>query len=142
MKTIFVNETEAKRDWFVIDAQDKPVGRVAAKAAAMLRGKHKVSYAPHQEMGDYVVIINADKAIVTGAKTTDKMYRHHTGFIGGLRSISFAKLLERHPTQPVMLAIKGMLPKGPLGRKMLTNVKVYAGATHPHTAQNPKAVEV
>lgn len=142
MKTLFVNESEAKRDWFVIDAQGKPVGRVAAKAAAMLRGKHKLTYSPHQEMGDYVVIINAEKAVMTGNKTTDKMYHHHTGFVGGLRSVTFAKLLERHPTKPVMLAIKGMLPKGPLGRKLLTNVKVYAGATHPHTAQNPQAVEV
>jgi len=142
MKTLFVNESEAKRDWFVIDAQGKPVGRVAAKAAYMLRGKHKLTYSPHQEMGDYVVIINAEKAVMTGNKTTDKIYHHHTGFVGGLRSVTYAKLLERHPTKPVMQAIKGMLPKGPLGRKLLTNVKVYAGATHPHTAQNPQAVEV
>ncbi|HHU36058.1 MAG TPA: 50S ribosomal protein L13 [Treponema sp.] len=142
MKTIFVNEQEAKRDWFVIDAQGKPVGRVAAKAAAMLRGKHKVSFAPHQEMGDYIVIINADKAIVTGNKTNKKLYHHHTGFVGGLRTVTFAKLIERHPTRPVMLAIKGMLPNGSLGRKLLTNVKVYAGEAHPHTAQNPQVVEV
>lgn len=142
MKTLFVKEYEAKRDWFVIDALDKPIGRVAAKAAVMLRGKHKATYAPHQEMGDYVVIINADKAIVTGNKTNKKLYHHHTGFVGGLRTVTFAKLIERHPTKPVMLAIKGMLPNGPLGRKLLTNVKVYAGAAHPHTAQNPQVVEV
>jgi len=142
MKTIFIKEQEAPRAWFVIDAQDKPVGRVAAKAAYMLRGKHKVTYAPHQEMGDYIVIINAGKAIVTGNKPDGKIYYHHTGFVGHLQAISFNKLMERHPEDPIMFAIKGMLPKGSLGRKLLTNVKVYAGATHPHAAQNPKAVEV
>ncbi|HNQ98076.1 MAG: 50S ribosomal protein L13 [Spirochaetales bacterium] len=142
MKTLFVKEHEAPRSWFVIDAQDKPIGRIAAKAASMLRGKHKVTYAPNQETGDYIVIINAEKAVLSGTKTEDKMYRHHTGFVGGLRSVSYAKLLERHPSDPILLAIKGMLPKGPLGRKMLTNVKVYAGTDHPHAAQNPQAVEV
>ncbi len=142
MKTLFVKEHEAPRAWFVIDAADKSVGRVAAKAAYMLRGKHKPTYAPHQETGDYVVIINAEKALMTGAKATDKMYHHHTGFPGGLRSVSYEKLLQRHPGDPILLAIKGMLPKGPLGRKLLTNVKVYAGDTHPHAAQNPQAVEV
>lgn len=142
MKTLFVKEHEAKRDWFIIDAQGKPLGRVAAKAAYMLRGKHKVTYAPHQEMGDFVVIINADKVAVSGNKPEDKMYYHHTGFPGGLRALNFAKLIARHPTDPITLAIKGMLPKGPLGRKLITNVKVYAGANHPHAAQNPQAVEV
>jgi len=142
MKTLFVKEQDAKRSWFVIDATDKPVGRIAAKAAYMLRGKHKVTYAPHQEAGDYIVIINAEKALMTGTKTEDKMYYHHTGFPGGLRSVNYAKLLQRHPADPILLAIKGMLPKGPLGRKLLTNVKVYAGDTHPHAAQNPQAVEV
>ena len=142
MKTIFVKEHEAVRSWFVIDAQDKPVGRVAAKAAYLLRGKHKVTYAPHQEMGDYVVIINADKAVMTGNKPEGKIYYHHTGFVGHLQAVSFNKLMERHPEDPITLAIKGMLPKGSLGRKLLTNVKVYAGATHPHAAQNPKAIEV
>lgn len=142
MKTLFVKEHEAPRAWFVIDALDKPVGRVAAKAAYMLRGKHKVSYAPHQEMGDYIVIINADKVAISGNKREDKMYRHHTGFPGGLRSVTFSKLILRHPEDPIMLAIKGMLPKGPLGRRLITNVKVYAGASHPHVAQNPQVVEV
>lgn len=142
MKTLFVKEHEAPRAWFVIDATDKPVGRVAAKAAYMLRGKHKVTYAPHQEMGDYVVIINADKVMVTGNKAEGKLYRHHTGFVGGLKTFTFNKLIERHPEDPLVLAIKGMLPKGPLGRKLLTNVKVYAGANHPHAAQNPQPVEV
>lgn len=142
MKTIFVKEHEAVRSWFVIDAAGKPVGRVATKAASMLRGKHKVTYAPHQEMGDYVVIINAAKVIVTGNKPEGKIYRHYTGFVGGLRSLSFNKLIARHPEDPITIAIKGMLPKGSLGRKLITNVKVYAGETHPHAAQNPKAVEI
>ncbi len=142
MKTLFVKEHEAPRAWFIIDAMDKPVGRVAAKAAYMLRGKHKATYAPHQEMGDYIVIINAGKSIVTGNKPDGKIYYHHTGFVGHLQAVSFNTLLKRHPEDPVRLAIKGMLPKGPLGRQLMTNVKVYAGAEHPHAAQNPQAVEV
>ena len=142
MKTIFVNERDAVRNWYVIDAAGKPLGRVAAKAAAMLRGKNKVTYTPNQEMGDFVVIINADKVAVTGAKATDKMYYHHTGYVGGLKSFTFEKKIERHPEAPLMLAIKGMLPKGPLGRTLLKNVKVYAGADHPHSAQNLQPLEI
>lgn len=142
MKTIFVNERDAVRNWYVIDAAGKPLGRVAAKAAAMLRGKNKATYTPNQEMGDFVVIINADKVAVTGAKATDKMYYHHTGYVGGLKSFTFEKKIERHPEAPLVLAIKGMLPKGPLGRTLLKNVKVYAGADHPHSAQNPQPLEI
>lgn len=142
MKTIFVNERDAVRNWYVIDAAGKPLGRVAAKAAAMLRGKNKATYTPNQEMGDFVVIINADKVAVTGAKATDKMYYHHTGYVGGLKSFTFEKKIERHPEAPLMLAIKGMLPKGPLGRTLLKNVKVYAGADHPHSAQDPQPLEI
>ena len=142
MKTIFLKTHEAPRAWFVIDATDKPVGRIAAKAAYMLRGKHKVTYAPHQEIGDYIVIINAEKAVMTGNKPNGKIYYHHTGFVGHLQAVTYNKLLERHPEDPITFAIKGMLPKGSLGRKLLTNVKVYAGATHPHSAQNPQLVEV
>lgn len=142
MKTIFVNEKDAVRNWYVIDAAGKPLGRVAAKAAAVLRGKYKVTFARNQEMGDFIVIINADKVAVTGAKATDKMYYHHTGYVGGLKSFTFEKKIERHPDAPLMLAIKGMLPKGPLGRAMLKNVKVYAGTEHPHAAQNPQPLEV
>ena len=142
MKTIFVNEKDAVRNWYVIDAAGKPLGRVAAIAAAVLRGKHKVTFARNQEMGDFIVIINADKVAVTGAKATDKMYYHHTGYVGGLKSFTFEKKIERHPDAPLMLAIKGMLPKGPLGRAMLKNVKVYAGTEHPHAAQNPQPLEV
>ncbi len=142
MKTLFVKEHEAPRAWFVIDAENKPVGRVASKASYMLRGKHKVTYAPHQETGDYIVIINAGKAVVSGNKPENKIYYHHTGFVGHLRSINFNNLIKRHPEDPILLAIKGMLPKGPLGRRLITNVKVYAGAEHPHAAQNPQVVEV
>ncbi len=142
MKTIFVNERDAVRNWYVIDAAGKPLGRVAAKVASILRGKHKVTYTPNQEMGDYVVIINADKVAVTGAKFTDKMYYHHTGYAGGLKSFTFEKKIERHPDAPLKLAIKGMLPNGRLGRKLFKNVKIYAGETHPHAAQNPQTLEI
>jgi large subunit ribosomal protein L13 len=142
MKTIFVNEKDAARNWYLIDAADKPLGRVAAKAASYLHGKTKKTFTPNQEMGDFIVIINAEKVAVSGAKATDKMYHRHSGFIGGLKSYNFEKTIERHPEDPLMLAIKGMLPKGPLGRRMLTNVKVYAGESHPHAAQNPQPLEV
>ena len=140
--TIFLKEQEAVRNWYVIDAADKPLGRVAAKAASVLRGKDKVSYTPNQEMGDFVVIINADKVAVTGNKAKGKIYYHHTGYIGGMKANSFEKTIERHPEAPLMEAIKGMIPNGRLGRRLLTNVKIYAGAEHPHTAQNPQPLEV
>ncbi|MDR3284569.1 MAG: 50S ribosomal protein L13 [Treponema sp.] len=142
MKTIFVNEKDAVRNWYMIDAADKPLGRVAVKAAYMLRGKHKVTFAPHQEMGDFIVIVNAGKVAVTGTKETDKLYHHYSGYVGGLKTFTFAKKIERHPEAPLMLAIKGMLPKGYLGRKLLKNVKIYAGTAHPHSAQNPQPLEI
>nr|NLK45264.1 50S ribosomal protein L13 [Treponema sp.] len=142
MKTIFLNEREAVRNWYVIDAANKPLGRVAAKTASVLRGKDKFSYTPNQEMGDFVVIINAEKVAVTGKKATDKMYYHHTGYVGGIKAKNFEKLIERHPEAPLMEAIKGMIPNGRLGRRLLTNVKIYAGAEHPHAAQNPQPLEV
>ena len=138
MKTIFYKEREIPRSWYVIDAAGKPLGRVAAKVAAMARGKHKALYAPHQESGDYIIVINADK--VTGNKDKDKMYHHHTGFPGGLKSVNFNTLIGKKPTEPLYIAVKGMLPKGSLGRKLLKNVKIYAGSEHPHAAQNPVAV--
>lgn len=141
MKTLFVKPAEVERKWYVIDAEGKPLGRVAAKAAAMVRGKEKALYTPHQEVGDYVVIVNAEKVAVTGAKRRDKLYYRHTGYAGGLKSTTFEKLIARHPTSPLQLAVKGMLPKGPLGRKLLLNVKIYAGAEHPHAAQNPQKIE-
>ncbi len=142
MKTLFVKDYEQKRDWYVIDAAGKPLGRVAAKAAAVVRGKNKATYTPNQNMGDYVVIINADKVIVTGNKTEGMLYRHHTGFIGGLREYSFAKLIEKKPTEPLTRTINGMLPNGRLGRKLMDNLKVYAGSDYPQKAQNPKPLEV
>ncbi len=142
MKTIFVNEKDQKRDWYIIDAAGKPLGRVAAKTAMILRGKNKPTYTPNQEMGDYVVIINAEKVAVSGNKASQKLYRHYTGFVGGLRSYTFEKLLEKHPTDPLSRTIAGMLPNGRLGRKLMANVKIYAGSEHPHTSQNPKPIEL
>ena len=143
MKTIFVNEKEQKRDWFVIDAAGKPLGRVAAKAASIVRGKEKPTYTPNQEIGDYVVIINADKVAVTGGKEQKKIYyKYTTGYVGSLKAHTFEKLIEKHPEDPIRLAVKGMLPNGRLGRVLMDNVKIYAGPEHPHAAQNPKAVEL
>ena len=142
MKTIFVKDYEQKRDWYLIDAEGKPLGRVAAKVASILRGKNKPTYTPNQNMGDYVVIINADKVAVSGNKATDKLYRHYTGFVGGLRSFTFEKMIERHPTPPLARTIAGMLPNGKLGRNLMSNVKIYAGSEHPHASQNPKVIEL
>ncbi|MBR1615695.1 MAG: 50S ribosomal protein L13 [Treponema sp.] len=142
MKTIFLKDAEQKREWYVIDAAGKPLGRVAAKAAAILRGKEKPSYTPNQEMGDYVIIINADKVAVSGNKETDMLYRHYTGFVRGLRTFTFEKLIERKPTAPLIRTINGMLPNNRLGRKIAGNLRVYAGAEHPHATQNPKVVEL
>ncbi|HAP44587.1 MAG: 50S ribosomal protein L13 [Spirochaetes bacterium GWD1_61_31] len=142
MKTLFVKPEDAGRNWFVIDAQGKRLGRVAVKVATLLRGKHKPNYSPHWETGDFVVIINADKIDISGRKRENKIYYHHTGFVGGLKDTTFARLIDRNPVQPLEIAIRGMLPKGPLGRRLFTNVKVYAGPTHPHVAQQPKAIEI
>ncbi len=142
MKTIFIKDAEQKRDWYVIDAAGKPLGRVAAKAASILRGKNKATFTPNQEMGDFVVIINAEKVAVSGNKRSDKLYRHYTGFVRGLRSYTFEKLIERDPTAPLVRTINGMLPNGRLGRKIAGNLKVYAGNEHPHASQNPKVVEL
>ena len=134
MDTIFVKAQDIKRAWYVIDAAGKPLGRVA--------GKHKASYAPNQNTGDYVVIINADKVAVSGGKEQKKMYYNYTGFVGNLKHFTFEKLLARHPAEPLERAIKGMLPHNRLGRVLFENVKVYAGAEHPHKAQNPQPLEV
>jgi large subunit ribosomal protein L13 len=142
MKTVFVTPETATRSWYVIDAEGKPLGRVAAKVASMLRGKNKPTYEPSQETGDFIVVVNADKVAVTGRKRQDKMYYHHTGFPGGLKDFTFAALLGRHPTAPLEIAVKGMLPKGPLGRKLLKNAKFYAGPNHPHTAQQPTSIDL
>ena len=142
MKTIFVKEHEQKREWFIIDAAGKPLGRLAAKVAAIARGKDKVTFAPNQNMGDYVVVINADKVAVSGGKEQKKIYYKYTGFVGGLKAHTFERLIERHPAEPLYRAIKGMLPSGRLGRTILSNVKIYAGSEHPHAAQNPKQLEI
>lgn len=142
MKTIFVKPSEVERKWFIIDAAGQPLGRVAVKAADILRGKNKALYTPHQEIGDYVIIVNATEAVMTGNKRSDKMYYRHSGYLGGLKSENYEKLVARKPTAPMEKAIKGMLPKGPLGYKLFTNVKVYAGADHPHAAQQPIKIEM
>jgi len=142
MKTVFAKPDSVERKWYVIDAEGKVLGRVAAKVASIVRGKNKANYVPHQEIGDFVVVINADKIIVTGRKTQAKLYYRHTGYVGGLKSTTFEKLIDRHPTQPLEKAIKGMLPKGPLGRKLAKNAKIYAGSSHPHDSQKPAQIEV
>jgi large subunit ribosomal protein L13 len=142
MKTEFIKPAVVVRKWFVIDAEGKPLGRVAAKAASIVRGKEKAVYAPHQEVGDFVVVVNAEKVAISGRKAQQKLYYHHSGYVGGLKSVTFERLIARHPAAPLEKAIQGMLPKGPLGRKLLKNVKVYAGSTHPHAAQNPAAIDL
>lgn len=142
MKTIFIKDKDVPRNWYLIDATGLPMGRLAAKVASMLRGKNKPTYTPHQEMGDNIIIINAEKVAVTGTKESDKIYYHHTGFPGGLKSFTFAKKIERHPEEPLYLAIKGMIPSTRLGKKLLKNVKVYAGSDHPHKAQNPQPLKL
>lgn len=141
MKTIFVKPAEVERKWYLIDAENQVLGKVAVQAADLIRGKHKPEFVPHQEIGDYVVIINAEKAIVTGGKETKKIYYHHTQFPGGLKAVDYATLLRKKPTAPMELAVKGMLPKGRLGRKLFKNLKVYAGAEHLHAAQKPIVVK-
>ncbi|GAB2191308.1 50S ribosomal protein L13 [Sessilibacter sp. MAH2] len=142
MKTISANPATVKREWYVVDAEGKTLGRMAAEIASRLRGKHKPEYTPHVDTGDYIVVINAEKVHVTGRKATDKMYYHHTGYIGGIKSISFDKLIEKAPERTIEIAVKGMLPKGPLGRAMFKKLKVYAGTEHPHTAQQPQELNI
>jgi large subunit ribosomal protein L13 len=142
MKTIFLKPKELSRKWYLIDASDKILGKVAVKAANILRGKTKPYYAPHMEMGDFVIIVNADKLSVTGNKIADKMYYRHSGYPGGLRTENLGKVMQKRPTFPLEHAIKGMLPKGRLGRKLFNNVKIYVGDKHPHDAQKPQVLEV
>lgn len=137
MKTFSAKPNDVTRDWFVVDAADKTLGRLASEIAHRLRGKHKPEYTPHVDTGDYIVVVNAEKIRVTGKKATDKMYHHHTGYPGGLKSMSFEKLIDKAPERVIQGAVKGMLPKNPLGRAMFKKLKVYAGAEHPHTAQQP-----
>ncbi len=138
MKTISANPETVKRDWYVIDAEGKTLGRMAAEIATRLRGKHKPEYTPHVDTGDYIVVINAEKVRVTGNKAKNKLYYRHTGYVGGIKSLSFEKMIEKAPERTIESADKGMLPKGPLGRAMYKKLKVYAGTEHPHTAQQPQ----
>ena len=142
MKTFSAKAHEVRRDWYVVDATDKTLGRLASEIARRLRGKHKPEYTPHVDTGDYIVVVNADKIRVTGRKASDKMYHRHTGYIGNLKSISFEKLQARAPGRVLELAVKGMLPKNPLGRAMYRKLKVFAGPEHKHAAQQPKALEI
>lgn len=142
MGTYSAKPSEVKRDWFVVDAEGKALGRLASEIASRLRGKHKPIYTPHIDTGDYIVVINAEKVAVTGKKFTDKMYYRHTGYVGNLKSISFDKLQAKAPERIIELAVKGMLPKGPLGRDMYRKLKVYAGPEHNHHAQQPQPLEV
>lgn len=142
MKTFSAKPHEVKRDWFVVDASGKVLGRLAAEIARRLRGKHKAIYTPHVDTGDYIVVVNVDKIRVTGNKATDKKYYRHSGYPGGIYETTFEKLLQRHPERVLEKAVKGMLPKGPLGYAMLKKLKCYAGAEHPHAAQQLKVLEI
>jgi large subunit ribosomal protein L13 len=142
MKTFSAKPAEVTRQWYVVDAEGKTLGRLATEIARRLRGKHKPEYTPHVDTGDYIVVVNAEKVRVTGNKTQDKMYHHHTGYIGNLKSINFAKLQQKAPERIIQLAVKGMMPKNPLGRAMQRKLKVYAGPNHGHAAQQPQALEV
>ena len=142
MKTIFVTSATAERAWYVIDAEGKPLGRVAAKVASVLRGKNKPTYTPSQETGDFVVVVNAEKVAISGRKRQNKIYYKHSGYPGGLKDFTFRELIGRDPIAPLELALRGMLPKGPLGRKLYKNAKIYAGPQHPHAAQSPVAIDL
>ncbi|WP_323816398.1 50S ribosomal protein L13 [Cellvibrio sp. NN19] len=142
MKTYIAKAESVSQDWFIVDAAGKTLGRLSAEIASRLRGKHKPEFTPHVDTGDYIVVINAAQVRVTGRKATDKMYYSHTGFVGGIKSISFQKLIEKAPERTIETAVKGMLPKGPLGRAMFKKLKVYAGNEHPHAAQQPKELNI
>ena len=142
MKTFSAKPHEVKRDWFVVDATDKVLGRLATEIARRLRGKHKPEFTPHVDTGDYVVVVNAEKLRVTGAKAEQKVYYRHSGYPGGIYEDTFTKLQQRAPVRVLEKAVKGMLPKGPLGYAMIKKLKVYAGGDHPHVAQQPKSLEI
>ncbi|MBT3625029.1 MAG: 50S ribosomal protein L13 [Gammaproteobacteria bacterium] len=142
MKTVSAKKETVTRKWYVVDATGKTLGRLCTEIANRLRGKHKPEFTPHVDTGDYVVVINAEKIEVTGNKTTDKLYHHHTGYPGGIKSISFDKLLVKSPEMIIEKAVKGMMPKNKLSRAMLSKLKVYAGNDHPHSAQQPTLLEI
>ncbi|GLT18514.1 50S ribosomal protein L13 [Vibrio zhanjiangensis] len=142
MKTFVAKPETVKRDWYVVDAEGKTLGRLASEIASRLRGKHKAEYTPHVDTGDYIIVVNAEKVTVTGNKAKGKIYHRHSEFPGGLKSISFEKLIVRKPEMALELAVKGMLPRGPLGRAMYRKLKVYAGAEHNHVAQQPQVLDI
>jgi len=142
MKTEIINPNNIQRRWYIFDIANKTLGRSVTKIANYLRGKHKPEYAPNLDLGDHIIVINAAKVRVTGNKPKNKIYYHHSGYIGGMKTISFEKLLQKKPEQIIEKAVKGMLPKGPLGRKIFKKLKVYASDTHPHTAQQPEFLDI
>ena len=142
MKTVYADEKKIERKWYIVDAEGVTLGRLATRVAIILRGKHKPIFTPFQELGDYVIVVNAARVNVTGKKMSDKMYYRHTGYPGGLRTASLAKMLESKPEYPVEHAIRGMLPKNRMGRKLFNNVKVYAGPEHLHAAQQPEPLTI
>jgi large subunit ribosomal protein L13 len=142
MKTLSAKPAEVQHDWYVVDATGKTLGRLATEIARRLRGKHKTSYTPHVDTGDYIVVINAEKVVVTGNKGQDKMYYRHSEFPGGLKQTNFDKLIAHKPEEVLQRAVKGMLPKGPLGYAMIKKMKLYAGSEHPHTAQQPQVLDI
>jgi len=142
MKTYSAKADEINREWFLVDAEGKTLGRMATEIATRLRGKHKPEYTPHVDTGDYIVVINAEKVAVTGNKMNAKVYQHHTGYVGNLKTIGLKEMLDKHPERVIEKAVKGMLPKNSLGRQMYRKLKVYAGNEHPHAAQEPKVLEV
>lgn len=142
MKTVSAKKESVTRSWYVVDATDKTLGRLSTEIANRLRGKHKPEYTPHVDTGDYIVVVNAEKVVVTGNKTTDKLYQHHTGYPGGIKSITFDKLIDKAPTRIIEAAVKGMMPKNKLASAMMTKLKIYAGNEHPHSAQQPTPLDI
>lgn len=142
MRTVSIRKEDVSRKWYVVDAENKVLGRLASEVAKILRGKHKPMYTPHVDTGDYIIIVNADKVVLTGNKWTQKLYRWHTGYPGGFREVAAEKMRQRRPERIVELAVRGMLPKTKLGRAMFRKLKVYTTATHPHTAQQPESLHL
>ncbi|MCK5812017.1 MAG: 50S ribosomal protein L13 [Clostridiales bacterium] len=142
MKTMMAKESQIERKWYIVDAEGKILGRLATEVARILKGKHKPTYTPHVDTGDYVIIINAEKIKVTGKKESQKLYRHHTGYVGGLKEISYKTMMEKHPERILKHAVKGMLPKNILGRQMMKKLKVNVGPEHKNHAQQPEVLEI
>lgn len=142
MKTLSARPQDVEHDWYVVDAENQTLGRLAAAVARRLRGKHKASYTPHVDTGDYIVVVNAEKVRVTGKKQTDKVYYRHSGYPGGIKAARFEEMIAKQPEQVIEKAVKGMLPRNPLGRAVFRKLKVYAGSEHPHSAQQPKPLEL